>query len=92
MSTSEIVAEKIKELPEVHAQAVLAFILELSASPAISPSALMRLPLSERSRILAHQAAQAEALYRQSPDIVVEDADAPLNYDWMRSRRLSRCV
>ena len=76
-----MVAEKVKELPEVQAQAVLAFIVELSASPVISASELMRLPPAERRRILASQASQAETIYRHDPEIVVEDADAPLNYE-----------
>jgi hypothetical protein len=81
MSTSEMVAEKVKGLPEFQAQAVLTFIQELSASPVLSATELMRLPLAERRRILAGQARQAEALYRQNPEMIVDDADAPLSYE-----------
>ena len=81
MSTSELVAEKVKRLPEFQAQAVLTFIQELSNSPVLSAPELMRLPPAERRHILAAQARQAEALYRQNPEMVVEDADAPLSYE-----------
>jgi hypothetical protein len=30
---------------------------------------------------LASQARQAEALYRQNPEMIVEDGDAPLSYE-----------
>jgi len=72
MNTSEMVAEKVKQLPEFQAQAVLTFIVELSASPAMAATKLMRLPLAERRRILSSQARQAEAIYRQNPESVVE--------------------
>jgi hypothetical protein len=81
MSTSEIVAEKMKGLPEFQAQAVLAFIEELSAAPVLSAIELMRLPPAERRRILASQARQAEALYRQDPELIVEEAAPPLDYE-----------
>jgi hypothetical protein len=76
-----MVAEKVKALPEYQAQAVLTFIQELSTTPALSAAELMRLPPAERRRILASQARQAEALYRQNPEIIVEDADPPLSYE-----------
>ena len=72
MNTSEMVAEKVKRLPEFQAQAVLAFIVELSASSAMAATELMRLPPAERRRILSSQARQAEAIYRQNPESVVE--------------------
>ncbi len=81
MSTSEIIAEKMKGLPEFQAQAVLAFIEELSAAPVLSAIELMRLPPAERRRILASQARQAEALYRQNPELIVEEAAPPLDYE-----------
>jgi len=76
-----MVAEKVKGLPELQAQAVLTFIEELSAAPAMSATDLMRLPPAERRRILASQARMAEALYRNSPEMVVEDTDAPLSHE-----------
>lgn len=76
-----MVAEKLKGLPEFQAQAVLASIEELSAAPVLSATELTRLPPAERRRILAGQSRQAEALYRQDPDVVVEEADAPLSYE-----------
>jgi hypothetical protein len=81
MSVNEMVAEQVKRLPEFQAEAVLAFIQELSSAPALTATELMRLPSAERRRILAAQARQAEVLYRQNPEMVVEDADAPLDYE-----------
>jgi hypothetical protein len=78
MSTSEMVAQKVMELPEYQAQAVLTFIEELSSAPALSATELMRLPPAKRRRVLASQARQAEAFYRQNPEVVIEEADAPL--------------
>ena len=76
-----MLAEKVKGLPELQAQAVLTFIQEIASAPALSAIELMRLPPAERRRILASQARQAEALYRQNPEMIVEDADAPLSYE-----------
>ena len=81
MSVKEMVAEQVKRLPEFQAEAVLAFIQELSTAPVLSATELMRLPAAERRRILAGQARQAEALYRQNPEMVLEDVEAPLNYE-----------
>ena len=76
-----MVAEKVKGLAEFQAQAVLRFIEELSDAPVLSATQLMRLPPAERRRILASQARQAEALYRQNPEMIVEDTDAPLSHE-----------
>ena len=76
-----MVAEKVKGMPEFQAQAVLAFIEELSASPVIGAADLMRLPLAERRRILTSQARQAEALYRQDSNLVAEDNGEPRGYE-----------
>jgi hypothetical protein len=81
MSTSEMVAQKVKELPEFQAQAVLTFIEELAGTPALSATELTRLPPAERRRFLAGQARQAEAFYRQNPGVMVEETDAPLGYE-----------
>lgn len=81
MSTKEMVAEKVKGLPEFQVQAVLTFIQELSTARVLCATELMRLPSAERRRILVSQARQAEALYRQNPEMIVEDADAPLSYE-----------
>ena len=80
MTTAELVAEKVKAVPEFQASAVLAFITELSATPAMSAAQLMRLPQAERRRILSNQARQAEMLYRRNPEMVVEETDAPLDH------------
>ena len=76
-----MVAEKVKGLAEFQAQAVLTFIEEFSNTPVLTATQLMRLPPAERRRILASQARQAEALYRQNPEMIVEDGDAPLSYE-----------
>ena len=76
-----MVAEKVKGLAEFQAQAVLTFIEELSNTPVLTATQLMRLPPAERRRVLASQARQAEALYRQNPEMIVEDGDAPLSYE-----------
>ena len=76
-----MVAEKVKGLAEFQAQAVLTFIEEISSAPVLSATELMRLPPAERRRILASQARQAEALYRQNPEMIVEDSDPPLSYE-----------
>ncbi len=81
MSTSELVAERVRGLSEFQAQAVLRFIQELSDSPVLSAEELMRLPPAERRNILARQARQAEALYQQDTELVAEEADPPLNYE-----------
>lgn len=81
MSTSELVAEKVSELSELQAQAVLAFIQELSTCPRLTALELLRLPPAERRRILTNQARQAEALYRQNPELIAEETDAPLSHE-----------
>jgi len=86
MSAVELVTEKVKGLPEHQAQAVLAFIRELSDSPVLSAGELMRLPPAERRRILGSQGRQAEALYRDNADMIVEDTEAPLDYEHGVSR------
>ncbi len=80
MSTTELILEAVKALPELQAQAVLTFIRELSESPALSARELMRLAPAERRHILSNQARQAEALYRSDAELVIEDAEAPLSY------------
>lgn len=81
MSTAELAAEKVRGLPELQAQAILTFIEELSTSAALSAAELMRLPPAERRRILTAQARVAEALYRKDSAMIVEETDAPLDYD-----------
>lgn len=80
MTPTELVAEKVKNLSESQAQLVLAYIDEISASPRLSASDLMRLPAAHRRAILEAQAAKAEMLYRRDPDLVCDDAEAPLPY------------
>jgi len=77
VSTTDLIIEKVRGLTEMQAQAVLAFVRELSDSPSLTATELMRLPRAERQRILSAQARQAEPLYRQNPEMTVEDAEAP---------------
>ena len=78
MSTTDLIVEKVKRLPEIQAEAVLTFIRELTESRHLTAAELMRLPPAERRRNLASQARQAEALYRLTPGMTVEDAEPPL--------------
>ena len=80
MSTTELVIEKVKRLPQIQAEAVLTFIRELSESPSLTAADLMRMAPADRRCILSNQARQADMLYRQHPEMIVEDAEAPLNY------------
>ena len=80
MSTTELVIEKVKGLPQIQAEAVLTFIRELSESPTLTAADLMRMAPADRRRILSSQARQTDVLYRQNPEMIVEDAEAPLNY------------
>ncbi len=80
MTTAELVAQRVRTLPEPQASAVLAFIEELSTTPVLGPAELMRLPPADRRRILSNQARQAEILYRRHPDMIVEETDPPLDH------------
>ena len=80
MSAIELIAEKSRDLTEPQARSVLAFIEEVAIQPAPSASALRRLPPETRQRILAEQMERAAEIYRQNPDLVVEDFDPPLEY------------
>lgn len=80
MSTTELLVEKVKGLPEIQAKAVLAFIREMTESRHLTATELMRLAPAERRRILSNQARQAEVLYRQRLEMIVEDAEPPLRY------------
>ena len=80
MTPTELVVEKVRKLSESQANIVLAFIDGISESPRISPSDLMRLPVEHRHAILEAQAAKAESLYRNDPELVCEDTEAPLPY------------
>ncbi len=80
MTPTELVAEKAKNLSEAQAQMVLAYMEEISTSPRLSASDLMKLPAAHRRAIIEAQAAKAEALYRQDSSLLCEDAEAPLPY------------
>ena len=40
----------------------------------------MRLPPEVRDRVLAAQMETAEAIYRENPDLIWDDAEAPMDY------------
>ena len=80
MSAIELIAERTRDLTESQALTVLAFIEEVAIKPAPSATALRKLPLDTRQRILAEQMERAAEIYRQNPDIIVEDFDPPLEY------------
>ena len=86
MSTAEMVVEKVKLLSASEAESVLNYIVRLKPSAAPTARELLRLPPEERSRILARQAETAEALYRDNPDLIVEDFDPPMDYEQGNAR------
>ena len=81
MSAVELVVEKVRHLSETEAESVLAYLTCLK--PFVAPNAreLRRMPRAERERILAAQAKEAEAHYRQNPDMILEDVDPPMDYE-----------
>ncbi len=81
MSTREMVVEELKRLTDAQTEVVLKFVQELSASERLTASDLMHLPSAERRQILERQAREAELLYRNHPETIVEDAEPPLAYD-----------
>jgi hypothetical protein len=80
VSTVDLVIEKVKGLPENQVAAVWAFIRELSERPALTAVELMRMSPVDRRRILSEQARQAETVYRQNPELMIDDTETPLNY------------
>lgn len=86
MSATELVAEKVRTLSEEDAKTVLELINHITEGRAPTARELMRLPLAERNRILAAQAESAERLYRENPDLIVEDFDPPMDYEQSDAR------
>ena len=81
MSAVELVCEKAKTLSERQARDVLEFIGRMSRKAAPSARDLMRLPALERDLILQKQAASASELYQNKPGLLLDDVDAPLEYE-----------
>jgi hypothetical protein len=77
MSATELIAERSRHLTESQAEAVLAY-MDVLAKTAPSARDLLNLPPAVRRKILAQQAARAEKIYREDPDLVVEDREPPL--------------
>lgn len=80
MSAAELLIEKAKTLNEEEAQAMLDH-LALPRQTRWTAQELMLLPLDQRNRILDEQIGRAADLYRQNPDLIVPDVDAPLDYE-----------
>jgi hypothetical protein len=79
MSTAELIYEKAKALSEAQAQSVLNYVIKLKPMP-LTARELRRLPKEERQRVLAAQAEDAEALYRNQPSLLNDCVDAPIDY------------
>ena len=80
MSATELIAEKSRTLTAPQAEVVLAYIDEITKHPGLSAVELMRLAPEVRDRVLAAQMAAAEAIYRENPDLIWDDAEAPMEY------------
>lgn len=80
MSTAELISAKASQLSEPHAQQVLSYIERLNSEVAPTARELRRLPVTERSRALELQVADAERVYRNNPDLILDVCDAPLDY------------
>ena len=80
MSATELLIEKARALSEPEAKSVLGFIDHLQRRR-IKASELMKLPRSVRHQILREQFADAEALYRDNPDLIMEDTEGPMGHD-----------
>ena len=81
MSATELVAEKARLLTEAEAQSVLDYIVQIKRPVAPTASELMQMPPAERDRILSAHAESAAKMYRENPDLIVEDVDPPLDYE-----------
>lgn len=46
----------------------------------LSAKEIMKLPSQQRKRILARQFQEAEKLYKDNPELIVPDVDAPIDY------------
>ena len=80
MSATELIAEKSRTLTEPQAEAVLAYIEDITRHPAPTAAELMKLPPAVRARILAAQMALAERIYRENPELIWDDAEPPMDY------------
>ena len=53
---------------------------EFITSETLSAKDIIKLPPGERQKILAEQFQEAEQLYKEHPDLIVPDVDAPIDY------------
>jgi hypothetical protein len=49
-------------------------------SEPLSAKDIMKLPPSERQKILTKQFQEAEQFYQNNPDLIVPDVDSPIGY------------
>jgi hypothetical protein len=80
MSATELIREKAKDLTETEARFLLRCIESLRG-PSPKPTELAELPVEIRDQIIAEQFAKAEALYRDNPDLIMEDKEGPVDYE-----------
>jgi hypothetical protein len=80
MSAAEMLLEKAKGLTESQAEVVMRCI-DAVRGPSPKPSELMRMPREVREQIMASQFADAERIYRENPELIMEDTEAPLEYE-----------
>ena len=80
MSAIDLIAEKSRGLTELQAAAVLAYIEQLAGSTRLCARDLMRLPPEVRDGIMAAQAAAAENIYIENPDLIWDDAEQPVDF------------
>ena len=80
MSATELLLEKAKGLSEPEAEIVLRCIDALHG-PSPKPSELRKMPADVREQIISAQFAKAKNLYRDNPDLFIEDWDPPLDYE-----------
>jgi hypothetical protein len=79
MSATELLIEKAKNLSESDAAFVLRCIDALHG-PSPKPTELLKMPRYVRDQIIAAQFSKAEALYRDNPDLIMEDCEGPMDY------------
>lgn len=79
MSATEIL-EKVASATEPKTESVLEFVERLHGRR-LKASELLKLPKPIRVQIVAEQFATAAQLYRDNPDLIVEDTEGPIDHD-----------
>ncbi|HEY5234308.1 MAG TPA: hypothetical protein VIK35_12310 [Verrucomicrobiae bacterium] len=81
MSAIELIAERSRSLTEVQAETILVCMDALAENPTPNARDLMNLPPNIRRKILSQQVARAEKVYRNNPDLIVEENEPPLEHE-----------